>query len=350
MQLQEKLESHYKKQLPFVCYRKPNQKTLKACFCSSDQLFYTDSFTEEGFVFAPFDDRKKAIVFLKDTSEWMQTDLGLLQKTTSSGAYQVVPYEAKVHQELVAKGIKAIQQGRFQKVVLSRKEEVHLSSFDVLSVFSKMLDLYANAFVYVWYHPKVGLWMGATPERLVSLEKNQFVTMALAGTQMFEGNEHPEWGEKERREHQYVVDYIVSQIQHPANGILLNHFEVSETYTSRAGNLLHLKADIRGEMNQFNLKDLLQTLHPTPAVCGLPKEEAKEFILEHENYDRSFYTGFLGEMNVAKQTELFVNLRCAEFQGNQAKIYVGGGITQESEVQKEWEETVAKTQTIQNVL
>ena len=213
-----------------------------------------------------------------------------------------------------------------------------------------MLHSYTNAFVYVWFHPKVGVWFGATPERLVSLESNQFRTMALAGTQVFQGNEQPDWGEKERQEHQYVVDYIVSQIQNPTNGIILEEFKVSETYTAKAGSLLHLKADIQGTIGDFNLKELLKTLHPTPAVCGLPKKEAKDFILQNENYKRSFYTGFLGEMNVNEKTELFVNLRCAELSDNQIVIYVGGGVTADSNPKKEWEETFAKTQTIKKVL
>jgi isochorismate synthase len=351
IQFSEKLKAHYSKQLPFVCLRKAGKETLQAYFCQSDELIYTDSFSEEGFVFAPFDDRQKAIVFLRDESDCIQIpEFSFLEDTAQKSSFTIKHYEAEKHQQLVSKGIEAIQQGKFQKVVLSRQEMAQLTNFDLIAVFSRMLELYSNAFVYVWYHPKVGLWMGATPERLVSLEKNEFVTMALAGTQPYKGNEDPQWGEKEKMEHQFVVDYIVSQIQNPTNGIILKDFQVSETYTSRAGDLLHLKADIRGEIGAFNLKELLQTLHPTPAVCGLPKEEAKDFILRNEHYDRSFYTGFLGEMNVDEKTELFVNLRCAEFKDSQAIIYVGGGVTRDSHPKKEWEETLAKAKTIQRAL
>ena len=349
-QLKDKLQDQYSKKLPFVCYRKPKQQTLEAYFCASNRLVYSDAFTEEGFVFAPFDDRQQAVVFLKQESECIQGVLEFSSEEAEKNYFETEHYDASIHQELVSKGVQSIQRGEFQKVVLSRKEKVQLSSFVFLDVFSRMLNFYPNAFVYVWFHPKVGLWMGATPERLVSLEKNQFVTMALAGTQLFQGEENPAWGDKEKLEHQYVVDYIVSQIQDPTNGIILNQFEVSDTYTSKAGNLLHLKADIRGEIGDFNLKELLQTLHPTPAVCGLPKEEAKEFILQNEDYDRSFYTGFLGEMNVDQKTELFVNLRCAEFQDSQAIIYVGGGVTGDSIPEKEWAETQAKTKTIKKAL
>jgi isochorismate synthase len=345
----DKLVQHYTKELPFVCYRKPRSKLVEGYFCTSDQLHASESFTEKGFVFAPFDDREKALVFLAEECEFLQEEIQP-EFSESTANLQVIPSNASEHIDLVRKGVEAIGQGAFQKVVLSRKERVQLNDFEIEKVFQRMLNHYPNAFVYVWFHPKVGLWLGATPERLVSLESNQFVTMALAGTQVFQGNEQPDWGEKERQEHQFVVDYIVSQIQDPTNGIILDEFKVSETYTAKAGSLLHLKADIQGTIGDFNLKELLKTLHPTPAVCGLPKEEAKEFILQNENYQRSFYTGFLGEMNVNEKTELFVNLRCAEIQNDEVVVYVGGGVTADSDPQKEWEETFAKTQTIKKVL
>ena len=147
-----------------------------------------------------------------------------------------------------------------------------------------------------------------------------------------------------------MVDYIISQIKDQQNGIILKNFSVSDTYTIKAGSLLHLKADIKGEIEEFELKNLLNTLHPTPAVCGLPRASAKSFILSNENYDRTFYTGFLGEININSETELFVNLRCVEIDGALANIYVGGGITQDSVPEKEWLETCHKTNTIKSIL
>jgi isochorismate synthase len=95
---------------------------------------------------------------------------------------------------------------------------------------------------------------------------------------------------------------------------------------------------------------LIDALHPTPAVCGLPKESAKEFILENEGYDRSFYTGFLGELSVENRSNLFVNLRCMQVKDATYYIYIGGGITSASVPEKEWEETVAKSKVMLRVL
>ena len=103
------------------------------------------------------------------------------------------------------------------------------------------------------------------------------------------------------------------------------------------------------------MKEIVQLLHPTPAVCGLPKEIAKEFIIENEPYDRGFYTGFLGELNCSftnkkASSDLFVNLRCMEIKNSQAHLYMGCGITKDSIPEKEWEESVNKSMTMKMVL
>ena len=103
------------------------------------------------------------------------------------------------------------------------------------------------------------------------------------------------------------------------------------------------------------MQEIVRLLHPTPAVCGFPKEEAKVFILENEQYDRRYYTGFLGELNQSDvngvlNSDLFVNLRSMEIEGSNANIYIGCGITKDSIPEKEWEESVNKSQTMKRVL
>ncbi|MEN8858119.1 MAG: chorismate-binding protein [Flavobacteriaceae bacterium] len=345
-----KITASYKDNLPFVCFNKPNSDTLKGYFEKTDALNFSGSFIEKGFVFAPFNNEYPAVVFLNETSEILEETFIKNSQINSNKEHQIIFSDKQNHLNLVQKGINAIKNGAFKKVVLSRKEILKFSSLDIIQTFKRLLQKYDNAFVYVWFHPKVGLWMGATPERLVTLSNGTFHTMALASTQKFEGNMNPIWEEKEKNEHQYVVDYIVSQIKDQQNGIILKKFTVSDTYTVKAGNLLHLKADIKGEIGEFNLNNLLDTLHPTPAVCGLPKEAAKSFILSNENYNRTYYTGFLGEININSNTELFVNLRCVEIIDGKAVIYVGGGITKDSNAAKEWLETCNKSQTIKSVI
>jgi isochorismate synthase len=125
---------------------------------------------------------------------------------------------------------------------------------------------------------------------------------------------------------------------------------------------LHLRTKVTGKLTTKNaqLKILIRALHPTPAVCGLPRKKAKDFILENENYQREFYTGFLGELNIkdskfkaqgqGSTSNLFVNLRCMNIENTIASIYIGGGITKDSNAKKEWDETVSKSKTMKRVL
>ncbi|MBT8260061.1 MAG: chorismate-binding protein, partial [Bacteroidia bacterium] len=152
---------------------------------------------------------------------------------------------------------------------------------------------------------------------------------------------------------------------------IVEKLNISSTKTVQAGKLLHLQTDINASLRDNNLEELIKSLHPTPATCGLPKDKAKAFILEHENYNRSYYTGFLGELNfkvkssrnsnrrniennayvsIKNETNLYVNLRCMQIKQNKAMIYVGGGVTKDSIPEKEWQETVNKTKTMKNVL
>ena len=202
----ELISNQHLQNLPFVCYRKPKGDTLFAYLSKTDTLHYSNAYEEQGFLFAPFDDREKAIIFPLKESEIVQEPIQSYSVLVKENDLETSNHSELEHQRLVKSGVEAIKKGMFNKVVLSRKEISALQGFDFLEVFKKLLNTYDNAFSYVWYHPKVGMWMGATPERLVSLENNKFKTMALAGTQAFMGDVNPHWGEKERQEHQYVVD------------------------------------------------------------------------------------------------------------------------------------------------
>lgn len=351
MKILEQIEHHYSKQLPFVVYRKPNEKNVKGWFLQTDDLFFTDDFSESGFVFSPFKIDEKSILFPVDQSIHFSEHLDPDDVTFGDSEVQHDIISKEHHINLVEQTIEAIKKSSLRKVVISRKELIKIDELSILSIYTKLLSLYIKAFVYVWYHPKIGLWFGATPETLVKISNMSFKTMSLAGTQVFKENKKVTWGAKEIEEQQLVTDFIENQVQN-----ISSNLQISTAETVRAGSLLHLKSSVEGELNKnATLKELIRALHPTPAVCGLPREQAKAFILQHENYNRTFYTGFLGELNMSDDTEkttshLFVNLRCMEINNTKASIFVGGGITKDSVAINEWEETVAKTVTMKTVL
>ncbi|MGM5471137.1 chorismate-binding protein [Flavobacteriaceae bacterium LMO-SS05] len=366
----KRIDNQYNNALPFVVYSKPHTEELIALLQKDKSLYTISDYAETGFVFAPFDDREASILIPLGQSEKHAATFSKAEnslKNTSSSKVDTRGNQI-AHLDLVQKGIDAIKKGDLKKVVLSRKETQKLSEAEPLEIFKRLLSNYPTAFVYCFYHPKVGLWLGATPETLLKIEGHRLFTTALAGTQSYKGTLDVEWGQKEQEEHNMVTNFIVENLQSSVNSL-----KIEAVKTQKAGSLLHLKTNISGvlDFKNFSLKRLLNSLHPTPAVCGLPKEAAKQFILNEEHYHREFYTGFLGELNVKEKksrnsnrrnveqdaysaittvSNLFVNLRCMQLKDKDALIYIGGGITKDSNPKAEWEETVNKAQTIKSVL
>lgn len=348
----EYAKMQFEQNLPFVLYNKPNSNRLIGFFQKDSQLHLVKNFKEIGFVFAPFD--KQKIVLIPQNQSvcyWAECKVeAILQNQFSP--IEIENQESKAaFEKLVKEAIDSIATGLFQKVVLSRKETVALVNFDLLSLFSRLLNENPTAFAYCFYHPDVGLWVGAFSEQLVRIAGSEFQTMAVAGTQMPRENETVVWEKKEQEEQQFVSDFIVENLKSVASKITM-----SASYTLRAGKVAHLKTDIQGMLKvDSDLKKVLAVLHPTPAVCGFPKASAKQFILKHEGYDRQYYSGFFGEWNTDFETaeeitDLYVNLRCMKIKNNQAFLYVGCGITKDSSPEKEWMETVNKSITMKRIL
>ncbi|NMH27354.1 chorismate-binding protein [Flavobacterium silvaticum] len=337
--IQKRIEAGLEAHSAFVIYRKPGEKKVISLFRNDRPM---ESQGSDSFVFTPFDGQSYELDLSDcDRFETNQWDAKWSAETPELS----FDLDQKLHFEsIVAKAVDAIKEGRFDKVVLSRKEVVTLGQ-SAFEIFSRLLSVYPNAFVSLWNHPETGCWIGATPERLLKGQNKEFQTMALAGTQQFQGDESVEWPKKEREEQRLVTDYIWNTLEPLTQTLVL-----SEPHTHRAGNLLHIKTDISGQMRDATtLGDLAKALHPTPAVCGLPKENAILFIKENEGYDREFYSGFLGERG-ENHCDLFVNLRCMKISNGQAELFMGCGITAESNPEKEFFETVNKSLTMKRVL
>ena len=227
---------------------------------------------------------------------------------------------------------------------MSHQEEILVNEKSAVTYFERLITYYPSAFCYVFYHPKIGKWIAATPEILFQVDRTHLKTMSLAGTKPFVEGELPSWSTKEYEEQQIVTDTIISKLSPLTQNLI-----ISEVKTIRAGNLWHLCTDISAEIiSKEKIKEVLFSLHPTPAVCGYPTEISREFILKNENYDRTFYTGFCGVINTSdlEQVIMYVNLRCVQILNDKAFVYVGGGITRNSNPEQEWEELFNKAQTM----
>ncbi|MDW7693272.1 chorismate-binding protein [Flammeovirgaceae bacterium SG7u.111] len=249
--------------------------------------------------------------------------------------------------KMVEKSIGEIEAETFQKVVLSRNKTIELpEGFDIMSCFNRLCKAYPAAFVSLISLPGVGTWMGASPEILINTnEKGIFKTISLAGTQAkskFDNICDASWTQKEIEEQAMVSRYVINCFKK----IRLREFEEIGPKTVAAGSLLHLRTDYVVDTKAVNYPQLgsvmLGLLHPTSAICGMPKETSLDFILEHEDYERSFYSGYLGPVNVEGKTGIFVNLRCMQLLEKEAVLYAGAGITQDSVPEKEFMETEMK--------
>lgn len=258
-------------------------------------------------------------------------------------------------EHFVKKCIDQIESGSFEKIVPSRAKRVDLKdTFDVIEAFQKLCFAYPNAMVSFIHTPEAGAWIGASPELLVSVEnKTNFKTVALAGTKMFEEGTNLKqvaWTQKEIEEQALVSRYIINNFKK----IRLREFEEHGPKTVVAGNLMHLKTEFAVDMKATNFPQLgsvmLNLLHPTSAVCGMPLEPSLEFLQQHEGYDREFYSGYLGPVNVDNNIHLFVNLRCMQLLEEQAIVYAGAGVTSDSVPETEWEETEMKLNTLLKVI
>lgn len=365
-------------------WRLPNASTKNLILSYSPTLLNINDSIEdlpEGFLVAPFDTQKRRQFLKADLSfsftggvmtepsspvqsssrQWLQQiDSSLERKKKPSFYYskseqKVITSERESFKDFIDNCIKEIERGTFEKIVPSRAKLIDLpDSFDAIESFQKLCVAYPNAMVSLISIPKIGTWLGATPELLVSVEdKTIFKTVALAGTKIFEDGvdlKQVAWTQKEIEEQALVSRYIINIFKK----IRLREFEEHGPKTIEAGNLLHLKTEFSVDMKATSFPQLgsvmLNLLHPTSAVCGMPLEPSLAFLNQHEGYDREFYSGYIGPVNINSSSYLFVNLRCMQLLEKQAIVYAGAGVTIDSVPESEWNETEMKLNTLLNVI
>lgn len=233
--------------------------------------------------------------------------------------------------------IETIVENNLPKLVYSRRKIVPFNQIELKKSFENICKTYPNAFRYIFYSENE-CWIGAFSEVLGKYNKktSEFETMSLAGTLKID----EEWTEKEIEEQKPVTHYIKNILETYSNEV-----EMSETYTHPSGNIKHLRTDFKANIKTENLDELIANLHPTPAVCGVPKDFCTEKIKEFEIYPRELYAGYI-KIEMQDTIYYFVNLRCAKIFENSAHLFVGGGITSQSNPEKEWQETELKSEAV----
>lgn len=311
-------------------------------FPFSNKIYTTDESSEESAVSFISFNQSETVEFKGNIKEISFTDF-LNQKISTDFIHdELIDFKEENqnnYQKKLVEVINFIKDNQLSKLVISRRKLVDYqeSKINFIQTFLNLSESYPNAFVYFFMKDEK-CWMGAFSEVLGKFDSEtfQFETMSLAGTLPINEN----WSHKEIEEQKPVTNFIKNIIEKYSPKITQ-----SQTYDHISGNIKHLRSDFKAEIKAEELENLISELHPTPAVCGIPKEICRNAIEKFETHPRKLYAGYI-KVKTENQVQYFVNLRCAEFFKNAALIYVGGGITAESSPEKEWQETELKADSI----
>ena len=336
----------------FYAFRQPGEETLYIAIIKKVEPFNYSVLDKEvkepGFIMFPFSQT--------DENGWIFSAENTIaldapnQQNARPSKYQIQvneePDEACNYVGQFKKMMEALNNGEVQKVILSRTIKItEPLQKDIYRIFTDLLKLHPKAFTYLVVSKETGIWMGASPELLISRQDGICTTVSLAGTRPHDANDES-WTHKEKEEQGLVSNYIDN---------LLKNYKITEYKKEgpsiiKAGNLTHLKTLYTFKnKTSLRLAHFVQALHPTPALCGEPKEKAMHLIKKVETHKRSYYSGFLGPIS-KNALNLYVNIRCMKINPSYSTIYVGGGLTRQSDLESEWNETILKSKTLLSVI
>lgn len=315
---------------------------------------------KRGYVFAPFRPSARTPILLIQPDKVEKLPMRAANEERKRCEVVEENHQREAYHRDFARFHAALTDGRFRKLVLGRSATIQLSAtIDAEELFWQACCQYPRMYVALVSTEMAGTWLMATPEVLLRREGKRCATMSLAGTMKLNAEQHgfdsppgqkndiqPIWSHKNLEEQHIVTTYIRSCLEN-----FSSYIDESETTTQRAGNLVHLRSDfVFGLKEGKDVGDVVKALFPTPAVCGMPKEHAWRFIVEEESGDRAYYSGVAGAMMTENDVQLYVTLRCMHIEENRLRLYAGGGLLPDSDEEQEWNETMAKMETMKNLL
>lgn len=352
--------------MSFVYYRLPHTETIFRNRLD-DEPYELYSFAEldgrKGFVIAPFCITEHSPLLLVP-AEWEEAytiDTEDEEEQLKTVVLENTDIDTeRLHYNIDFNNYHAqLRDGAFAKIVLARQSKFAANDdITPMQLFLRACRRYPRMFITLFSTKRTGTWLIATPEILLKGNGSEFQTMALAGTMRLSGHDlgfdvrgsgigkdDIHWSTKNIKEQRYVETYITECVEK-----YTSDFGIDGPYTSRAGDLVHLRSDIRFRLSSKpQIGNLLNSLHPTPAVCGMPKEATREFIMTNESAPRGYYSGFSGLIDPEGDTAIYVTLRCMKIEQRLYTMYAGGGLLADSNEQSEWEETVAKMNTMKQL-
>jgi isochorismate synthase len=255
----------------------------------------------------------------------------------------------------VATAIDAINAGSFEKVVLARSVIVNSSEpVAILRVFRQLAQRYPQCYNFAWKSGDA-VFMGASPELLAEVRGSTLRSNPLAGSiKRGEGKREDRLlGEsllrssKDREEHRLVVDDLSDRLEPMTFDLTVP----TEPVLKKMASVQHLSTEISGHLEVgFGIMDVVDAIHPTPAVGGVQRDAAVAFIERTEQIDRGWYTGGIGWMNSAGDGVIAIGLRCGLVREGRTQLFAGAGIVAGSRPDEELKETRLKLRPLLDVL
>lgn len=256
--------------------------------------------------------------------------------------------------EMIAQAQREMLAGRIAKVVLSRRKHLQLSSSAASgALLSALNELNEPSFLFAWVTPENATFVGRSPERLLAWEGRALHVDAIAGTRRRASDRQSDsaqanelcGSDKELSEHRFVADYVSELLER-----FCDTFRQAEHESLlRLHHVQHIFTRFEGLLREEVPATLvLHALHPTPAVGGTPRQEALDFLAQHEPFTRGWFAGPVGWLS-GFAGDFAIGIRSAVIQGAKATLYAGAGIVADSRAGEEWDETEAKMKNFLNV-
>ena len=259
--------------------------------------------------------------------------------------------KVKSWNESFNKALKMLNAGDAEKLVLSRIFGFTVSSpISWTILLNKLYQKFNDCYLF-FMKRKSSFFFGSSPEMFLKVTGNSVEVESVAGSaprgKRFETDHQFEKllqaSEKNHREHLFVSDFISEILIQYSDNVRI----IEEKQIRKLNNIQHLLTRISAELNSKNkLFDMIDSLFPTPAVCGVPKYSALNSIRQLETHDRGLYSGLIGMMNFEGDCELAVSIRSALIKDNTVIAFAGAGLVKDSNSDEEFFETNLKLDTI----
>ncbi len=344
MSLAHTIDELLRRKATFAAFRLPGGPAL--AYVQHDPDLGPPAPGEPSFIVAPFrTDRAPVACIRPDLVIELDDEVVRLDGVAHREAMEKEPQpglDRGGYRTAVEQATQAIRSGQLDKVVLARTIPIDLSGPTPGSLFEDAAQRMPSAFVALVRTDRTGTWLGASPERLLTLRNGMVEVDALAGTMAAQDApaHATRWGLKEREEQDLVTRMVTRTLAEL--GVRDLHTEGPRTKV--AGPVAHLHTQVTGTAAGIEAMQLARALHPTPAVGGAPRQPALDLIDQLEPRDRELYAGYWGPVEPGR-ADLFVNIRCMELHHGRALLHVGAGITAGSDPESECDEVERKART-----